>query len=150
MEPTKGDDFLAVQIYEKNEYDDSGMLRPRSDVPVNDMGSEIRPECLAEGIRYYHGLTGLPIAVTEHGLSSDDDEQRCRMITEGLPAFKQVVDSGEVPCFAYFHWSIMDNFEWEAVYGRHLGLCSVDRATLSRVPKPSAKAYADLVAQWTK
>jgi beta-glucosidase len=38
----------------------------------------------------------------------------------------------------YLHWSLLDNFEWIWGYERRYGLCSVDRTTFKRTPKPSA------------
>jgi beta-glucosidase len=43
-----------------------------------------------------------------------------------------------VPVKGYIHWSLLDNFEWVSGYKVHYGLCSVDRTTFKRTPKPSA------------
>ncbi len=43
-----------------------------------------------------------------------------------------------VPVEAYFHWSILDNFEWAEGYKHRFGLVYVDYATQKRVPKDSA------------
>ncbi len=39
----------------------------------------------------------------------------------------------------YVHWSLLDNFEWIFGYGPHLGLVAVDRSTMRRTIKPSAR-----------
>jgi beta-glucosidase len=36
------------------------------------------------------------------------------------------------------HWSLIDNYEWVFGYGPKFGLCTLDRKTLKRTPKPSA------------
>jgi len=51
------------------------------------------------------------------------------------------MDEG-VPVRGYLHWSLLDNFEWIFGYKPKLGLCSVDRKTFERTPKPSASVLA--------
>jgi beta-glucosidase/6-phospho-beta-glucosidase/beta-galactosidase len=45
----------------------------------------------------------------------------------------------------YFAWSLLDNFEWAAGYGKRFGLVHVDYATQHRTPKASARFYRDVV-----
>ena len=45
----------------------------------------------------------------------------------------------------YLHWTLLDNFEWVFGYSHRLGLVAVDRTTLERTPKGSARRYAELV-----
>ena len=42
----------------------------------------------------------------------------------------------------YFHWTLVDNFEWAVGYKARFGLFAYDPATLARIPRPSAKLYA--------
>jgi beta-glucosidase len=39
----------------------------------------------------------------------------------------------------YFHWSILDNFEWADGYKHRFGLVYVDYETGERIPKDSAR-----------
>jgi len=45
------------------------------------------------------------------------------------------------PLAGYFHWSLLDNFEWAHGYTKRFGLVHVDRETQRRIPKDSAQYY---------
>ena len=51
-----------------------------------------------------------------------------------------------VPVRGYFHWSLLDNFEWAEGYKHRFGLVHVDYATQKRTPKDSAHWYRDVIA----
>ncbi|MBA0576710.1 hypothetical protein Golob_025210, partial [Gossypium lobatum] len=46
----------------------------------------------------------------------------------------------------YFAWSLMDNFEWAGGYSSTFGLYYVDRLTMNRTPKLSAKWFQHFLA----
>jgi beta-glucosidase len=43
-------------------------------------------------------------------------------------------------------WSLLDNFEWAEGYRHRFGIVHVDRQTLVRTPKASARWYQRLIA----
>jgi beta-glucosidase len=92
-------------------------------------------------VRYVHEQTARPILITEHGLVTDDDAQRAAFIPAALGLLADTMAAG-VPVLGYVHWTLMDNFEWIFGYKPHFGLCSVDRQTFKRQPKPSAAVLA--------
>ena len=47
----------------------------------------------------------------------------------------------------YFHWSLLDNFEWNHGYRERFGLVYVDYQTLQRTKKDSFYVYRDVIAQ---
>ncbi|BDR53796.1 beta-glucosidase [Bombiscardovia nodaiensis] len=146
----QGDDFIGVQNYEREILGDDGPLVPSTSGPnprpINESGKALYPQSLASAVVYIHKLTGLPIVVTEHGVCTSDDSVRSRFIREALPPLADLVRDG-LPIHGYFHWSLLDNFEWVSAYNRHFGLSSVDRAsgTFARTLKPSAGTYRDFV-----
>jgi beta-glucosidase len=137
LEAAKADDFLGVQNYARARWSDKGLLPPPAEAPRNGMGQEIYAPSLAGAVRYAHAATGVPIMITEHGLTTQDDAQRAAFIPAALAELQKAVAEG-VPVKGYVHWSLLDNFEWVFGYRQHFGLCSVDRTTFRRTPKPSA------------
>lgn len=144
LEAAKADDFLGVQNYARAQWNDKGQVPPPKGAKLNGMGAEIYPASLAGAVRYAHAATGVPILVTEHGLSTADDALRAAFIPAALTDLQKVVAEG-VPVQGYIHWSLIDNFEWVFGYSQHFGLHSVDRATFRRAPKPSAAALSAIV-----
>lgn len=143
LEAVKGDDFLGVQNYERARYDAHGRLPPPPGATLTFGGNEVYPPSLAGAVRYAHQVTSLPILVTEHGVNSDDDTVRAKLIPAALTELKRVMDEG-VPVKGYMHWALLDNFEWIFGYKPKYGLVAVDRSTFKRAPKPSASVLGSI------
>ncbi|MFC4312055.1 glycoside hydrolase family 1 protein [Steroidobacter flavus] len=139
LEAVQGDDFLGVQNYERHLWDAKGTVAPPPG-DRNAAGGEVYAASLAGAVRYAHSVTGVPIIVTEHGVNTEDDALRARFIPAALSELKKTIDEG-VPILGYFHWSLIDNFEWLYGYKPKYGLASVDRQTFKRTLKPSAQVY---------
>ncbi len=52
-----------------------------------------------------------------------------------------------VPVKGYFHWSLMDNFEWSDGFANRFGLVYVDYKTQQRTPKLSAEYFREAMAR---
>ncbi len=137
LEIAKEDDFIGVQNYERAVWNDKGRLPAPDGAERNWSGTEVWAPSLAGAVRYVHEATQIPVLVSEHGVGTDDDTLRARFIPAALEGLKAAMDEG-VPVLGYVHWSLLDNFEWIFGYKPHFGLCSVDRTTFARTPKPSA------------
>ncbi len=107
----------------------------------NTFGWEICADGLRVVLERFADL-GLPVMVTENGLPSDRDELRVEFIRDHLQAVARAVAAG-VPVLGYFHWTLMDNFEWALGTTAKFGLAAVDSRTQRRTPRPSAEVYAD-------
>ena len=138
------DDFVGVQNYERLHYGPDGLLPPAEDAVLNGMGTPVDPASLRGAVEYAHAVSGVPVLVSEHGVSTADDEIRAGFIEPSLEGLAAAIDDG-VPVLGYCHWTLMDNFEWIFGYGPKLGLHSVDDETFARTAKPSAHVYAGLV-----
>jgi beta-glucosidase len=140
------DDFVGVQNYERLVYGPDGLLPPPDGDPVNGMGTAVEPDSLRGAVTYAHEVSGVPVLVSEHGVSTPDDGIRAAFLEPSLEGLAQAIADG-VPVLGYCHWTLMDNFEWIFGYGPKLGLHEVDRETFERSAKHSAGVYAELVRE---
>ena len=114
------------------------------------MGWLVEPDGLYETLMRMHRETrGLPLYITENGCAADDyvnpdgavnDTERVEYIQGHLEATLRAIDEG-VDVAGYFHWSLLDNFEWAWGYRRRFGLYYVDYGSQRRLPKRSAAFY---------
>ncbi len=138
------DDFIGVQNYERRWYDGDGEVVLEPDAPKNGMGSAIDPASLEGSVRYVHERAGVPVLVTEHGVSTPDDTLRAAFIEPSIAGLAAAVSDG-VPVVGYCHWTLIDNFEWVFGFEGQLGLHSLNRDTFERSRKPSADVYERIV-----
>ncbi len=137
LEATGGDDFVGVQTYSRARVGVDGFQGPAEGVPTTQMGYEVWPDALEATIRRATEKTGLPVYVTENGIGTDDDDQRIEFLARALTGVGRCLDDG-IDVRGYFHWSLLDNFEWVLGYGPTFGMVAVDRATFERRPKGSS------------
>jgi len=94
------------------------------------------PDGLTRWLGVQHELApGLPLWVVENGLCNRvrdgrsfgrlDGWDRPRYLAENLAAVVAAIDAG-VPVEGYWHWSLVDNYEWGS-YEPRFGLYGVDR-----------------------
>ncbi|MGC4766468.1 GH1 family beta-glucosidase [Micromonospora sp. DT46] len=122
-------------------------------VPVTDMNWEIDAPGLVETLRRVHEeYTDLPLYVTENGSAfvdevvdgQVDDADRLAYFDAHLRAAHEAIEAG-VPLRGYFAWSLMDNFEWAWGYTKRFGMVHVDYDSQVRIPKSSARWYAEVI-----
>ena len=151
-------DFYGMNIYTgiKIRAGENGMpelVQPPTGHPVTLFHWVVAPESLYWGPRFVFERYGLPIYITENGLSNPDwvsldgkvhDPQRIDHLHRYLRQFRKAGEDG-VKIGGYFHWSIMDNFEWAEGMKHRFGLIHVDYQTLKRTVKDSAYWYRDVI-----
>jgi beta-glucosidase len=146
-------DWIGLNHYFTRRIDGDGRLIPGFADPV-ELGHEVsglkwelRPESLAEIAKDFLGKRR-PIYITEHGLATDDDAQRERFLVASLKALQALVETDAEArrwVRGYFHWSLLDNFEWADGFTPHFGLIAVNYATQARTPRPSALRYHEII-----
>jgi beta-glucosidase len=55
--------------------------------------------------------------------------------------------AAKVPLKGYLHWSLLDNFEWAFGWWPKFGLVEINRSTMKRTIRPSAKWFAEEIKQ---
>lgn len=69
------------------------------------------------------------------------------MVARGtIIAMERAISEG-VELKGYMHWSLLDNFEWAYGWWPKFGLVAVDRKTMKRTVRPSAKWLAAFLAR---
>lgn len=139
-------DFVGVQTYTRTLVGSEGSLPPSPGAELTSAQYEFYPEALEATIVYAARVSGKPVYVTENGVAAHDDSRRVAYIDRALDALARA-RAGGVDVRGYFHWSLLDCFEWLHGYSRPFGLVSVDRETFARTLKPSARRYAQRVAE---
>jgi beta-glucosidase len=113
---------------------------------VSDLDWPVCPEDLLAVLREWWGRAKLPIYITENGLADEKDVQRASFIVRHLAVVAQALSEG-IDLQGYYHWSLMDNFEWMFGYQSRFGLAHVDFKTFERTLRPSGRVYGEIVAQ---
>jgi beta-glucosidase len=129
-------------------------VAPSPGEPRTMFGWPVHPEGMYWASRFFHERYMLPIHVLENGLSSADwvaldggvhDPARVDFLHRYLLAFRRAGEEG-IPIRSYFHWSLLDNFEWAQGYRERFGLIHVSYESQKRVLKDSAVWYAGVIA----
>jgi beta-glucosidase len=109
----------------------------RNWLPSRELWDDVSdPSGLTRWLRNQHSFApGLPLWVVENGLCNRvrhgrsyprlDGWDRPRYLRENIAAVIAAVDEG-VPVTGYWHWSLMDNYEWGS-YEPRFGLFGIDR-----------------------
>jgi len=102
------------------------------------------PEGIFETIKWaVHTYPNLPILITENGIEDADDHIRPRYLAQHIHQVWRAVNFNW-PVKGYFHWSLVDNFEWERGWTQRFGLWGLDVETQKRTKRPSADLYAEI------
>lgn len=152
-------DIIAANVYGGRRVttgaDGDAVMQPwPPGAPLTAFGWHVTPEVMYWGPRWLHQRYRLPVFITENGCSTRDwialdgqvhDPQRTDFTERYLRFLAQAAAEG-TPLLGYLHWSLLDNFEWQAGYTQRFGLVFVDFPTGRRIVKDSARWYAGAIA----
>lgn len=116
--------------------------RDASGTGLTDNGWEIIPDAFP-ALLEEASAAGFPLVITENGLADADDRLRADFLESHFAAIRRAEERG-IPVHGYFHWSLVDNFEWLDGFGPKFGLYAVDRRTMQRTPRASVETFRRL------
>ena len=116
--------------------------RDRTGFGLTDNGWEVAPRILGSMLDEVH-QAGFPIVITENGIADGSDRARPVFLHMHAEEIRRAEGRG-VPVHGYFHWSLLDNYEWLDGYEPKFGLYEVDRSTMERRARPSVDAFRSL------
>lgn len=137
-------DFIGINYYTRSGVHFKGF---KDDTipgnPKNDLGWEIYPEGLTRLCRHYYKKYQAPIWITENGTCDSIDAFRAEYICSHLFEIAKLCEEG-IPVERYYHWTLMDNFEWLEGESARFGLIEVDYDTQRRTIRKSGRLYGDI------
>lgn len=132
-------DFVGINYYFSNSLFDYIFKRPK----IADLGWKIIPKGIYRvlmGVKKYNK----PVYILENGLADKNNIKRGKFILDHLQWAHKAIEHG-IDLRGYFHWSLIDNFEWDKGFGPRFGLIEIDyNNNLKRIPRPSSKIYAEI------
>ncbi len=147
-------DFICQNIYSGMRVGADGKYIGWPDgSPQNSFGWDDIPECVYWGLKFLYRRYALPVVITENGVAQNDrvcldsrvhDSYRIDGTARYLREMRRAMKEG-VPVRGYYHWSLLDNFEWKAGYSQRFGLVYVDYATQKRIRKDSFEFYKEVI-----
>lgn len=117
--------------------------------PTNDLGWDLYPDGLYLFLKRFSSY-GWPIYITENGTADEADAIRTKYLAQHVAAIELAVKEG-VDVRGYYHWSLIDNFEWAEGYSARFGLFRVDfDGTRDRTPTSAVDAFRTIGANIPK
>ncbi len=134
-------DFVGLNYYFTDYY--TGLFkRENPKTPLNDLGWYMEPEGLYPLMLRAWAHYKKPIIISENGVADSKDQYRQWWMEETIIAMQRAMSEG-VDIRGYFHWSLLDNFEWADGWWPRFGLVDIDRKNaMKRTIRPSAKWFA--------
>lgn len=138
-------DYIGISYYFHDRIVSYPPFVKNANKIVTDRGWEIYPEGIFQVLKQL-AKYDKPIMILENGLADEQDKYRANFIKDHLSYVHKAISEG-VEVLGYFHWSLLDNFEWDLGYEPKFGLYAVDRKTFVRTARPSAAVYAKICGE---
>lgn len=120
-----------------------GQSVPNPDAVMSDGGyGELYPHGLFRLLKRLE-RTGQPIYITENGLPDHDDDLRPGFLLTHLREVWRAINQN-IPVMGYYHWSLVDNFEWAEGWDLRFGLIELNVETQARRLRRSGELYGEI------
>lgn len=149
-------DFVGLNVYNRlhvrSGFDETffktgGIFVPKH-VPQGDSGIELPygeacPDAVLAAVKQYSVLNA-PIYILENGVPDREDRIRPWVLVQTVRKLAELSHAG-YDIRGYFHWSLVDNFEWNEGWQLRFGLYELDPRTQVRRARPSAQIYREII-----
>ncbi len=112
---------------------------------VTEFGYPMYAEGLDRATKWLKKLN-IPIEITENGVADATDSLRPNHLRRHLWVISQLISDG-ADIRSYYHWSLMDNFEWAEGYSLRFGLYHVDYDSQVRSMRDSGMIYQQIISE---
>jgi beta-galactosidase len=139
--------FRRLSIFGAGQMSATESLSLEGNPVSEDFGWEIYPEGLARCVKIMERYSKR-LYITENGISDSQDKLRPEFIKKHLLVVEKLIGEGH-RIGGYFHWSLLDNYEWARGFRNRFGLCAVDLKTKERKPRGSFKLLRGIIDRGT-
>ncbi len=108
------------------------------------------PEALFDVTKLWaERFPNMPLLITENGYGVREADfaiggsLRAQSLVRHLVVVREILDAG-VDLRGYFHWSLIDNFEWAQGFAIRFGLYTLDRDTFARTPTEAVDVMSEI------
>jgi beta-glucosidase len=134
-------DYVAFNIFRPREFFMRRFFRQGCDVSHTGFIA-CEPDGMFEALNWARNFN-LPVIILENGVEDPNDVLRPQYLALHLMQVWRAVNFNW-PVKGYFHWTLVDNFEWERGWTQRFGLWELDVETQARRKRPSADLYAQI------
>lgn len=144
-------DFIGLNYYTRDQVsfdlsrpmDLFGRMYYRKEAELSPTGFIANePKGFREGIKWANKF-GLPVYITENGIEDAADELRPKYLAQHIHELWHMVNFNS-NIKGYYHWSLVDNFEWERGWTQRFGLWGLNTQTQERTRRGSAGLYEEI------
>ena len=149
-EALKTQDFIGVNYYSRDlvkfALNPANLFHERSYPPEAGLSSTgfiaNVPSGMYDALKWAARFK-LPILVTENGIEDVDDSLRPEYLVEHIHQVWRGLNFNW-PIKGYFHWTLVDNFEWERGWTMRFGLWGLNTETQARIRRKSVDLYESI------